>query len=246
MEVTAGKSPIGSEIMARKILVVDDEPSIVTLIQYNLEQELYEVEAVGDGIEAVKRAQNNNFDFIIMDLMLPGQDGFEATKAIRKFNPDVPILMLTAKTGEIDKVMGLELGADDYLTKPFSPQELLSRMKAIWRRTDRYSKSNVKNSGASNDAGVEINLKRKIVTKNSKPIELTPNEFKLLEYLYENSGQVLSREQILNSVWGYEFGGQTRIVDLHVSHLRDKLEDDPKHPNIIRTVRGFGYEFSQR
>jgi two-component system alkaline phosphatase synthesis response regulator PhoP len=228
--------------MAKTILVVDDEPSIVTLLTYNLEQANYQVISVDNGLAAVETVQKELADFVIMDLMLPKLDGVEATKRIRKFNEQIPIIMLTAKSSQVDKILGLELGADDYLTKPFSPQELISRIKAISRRTDRaidlaelypqVEKSNI-----------FVDFKRMTVTKNDQKVQLTPNEFKLLSYLYKNANQVLSRDQILEKVWGFEYGGQTRIVDIHISHLRDKLENDPKHPRMIKTIRGFGYEF---
>ena len=228
--------------MAMTSLVVDDEPAIVTLLTYNLKQANYQVISVDNGVDAVKEVQRGRVDFVIMDLMLPQLDGVEATKQIRKFNEQIPIIMLTAKSSEVDKILGLELGADDYLTKPFSPQELISRIKAILRRTNRVVdlKKIVPELPVT---GVTIDFKRLTVQKNEQPVALTPNEFRLLKFLFQNSNQVLSRDQILEQVWGYEYGGQTRIVDMHISHLRDKLEDDPKHPRLIKTIRGFGYEF---
>ncbi|KRN94429.1 response regulator transcription factor [Pediococcus stilesii] len=228
--------------MARTILVVDDEPSIVTLLTYNLEQANYHVISANNGLDAVETVQKESVDFIIMDLMLPKLDGIEATKQIRKFNEQVPIVMLTAKSSEVDKILGLELGADDYITKPFSPQELISRIKAILRRTDRAIDL-AKIDPSVEQADIFVDFKRMIVKRGGKTVQLTPNEFKLLRYLFKNSNQVLSRDQILENVWGYEYSGQTRIVDIHISHLRDKLENDPKHPKIIKTIRGFGYEF---
>ncbi|MBF7114989.1 response regulator transcription factor [Pediococcus pentosaceus] len=228
--------------MSKTILVVDDEPAIVTLITYNLEQANYQVVSVDNGLDAVEIVQKGLVDFVIMDLMLPQLDGIEATKRIRKFDEQIPIIMLTAKTSQVDKILGLELGADDYITKPFSPQELLSRIKVILRRTDRAI--NLAEIDPTLQAeNIAIDFKRMVVKKNNEKIQLTPNEFKLLRYLYKNANQVLSRDQILEKVWGYEYGGQTRIVDVHISHLRDKLENDPKHPQLIKTIRGFGYEF---
>ncbi|MBF7123913.1 response regulator transcription factor [Pediococcus pentosaceus] len=228
--------------MSKTILVVDDEPAIVTLITYNLEQANYQVVSVDNGLDAVEIVQKGLVDFVIMDLMLPQLDGIEATKQIRKFDEQIPIIMLTAKTSQVDKILGLELGADDYITKPFSPQELLSRIKVILRRTDRAI--NLAEIDPTLQAeNIAIDFKRMVVKKNNEKIRLTPNEFKLLRYLYKNANQVLSRDQILEKVWGYEYGGQTRIVDIHISHLRDKLENDPKHPQLIKTIRGFGYEF---
>lgn len=228
--------------MSKTILVVDDEPAIVTLITYNLEQANYQVVSVDNGLDAVEIVQKGLVDFVIMDLMLPQLDGIEATKQIRKFDEQIPIIMLTAKASQVDKILGLELGADDYITKPFSPQELLSRVKVILRRTDRAI--NLAEIDPTLQAeNIAIDFKRMVVKKNNEKIQLTPNEFKLLRYLYKNANQVLSRDQILEKVWGYEYGGQTRIVDIHISHLRDKLENDPKHPQLIKTIRGFGYEF---
>ncbi|MBF7125021.1 response regulator transcription factor [Pediococcus pentosaceus] len=228
--------------MSKTILVVDDEPAIVTLITYNLEQANYQVVSVDNGLDVVEIVQKGLVDFVIMDLMLPQLDGIEATKQIRKFDEQIPIIMLTAKTSQVDKILGLELGADDYITKPFSPQELLSRIKVILRRTDRAI--NLAEIDPTLQAeNIAIDFKRMVVKKNNEKIQLTPNEFKLLRYLYKNANQVLSRDQILEKVWGYEYGGQTRIVDIHISHLRDKLENDPKHPQLIKTIRGFGYEF---
>ena len=228
--------------MSKTILVVDDEPAIVTLITYNLEQANYQVVSVDNGLDAVEIVQKGLVDFVIMDLMLPQLDGIEANKQIRKFDEQIPIIMLTAKTSQVDKILGLELGADDYITKPFSPQELLSRIKVILRRTDRAI--NLAEIDPTLQAeNIAIDFKRMVVKKNNEKIQLTPNEFKLLRYLYKNANQVLSRDQILEKVWGYEYGGQTRIVDIHISHLRDKLENDPKHPQLIKTIRGFGYEF---
>ena len=228
--------------MSKTILVVDDEPAIVTLITYNLEQANYQVVSVDNGLDAVEIVQKGLVDFVIMDLMLPQLDGIEATKQIRKFDEQIPIIMLTAKASQVDKILGLELGADDYITKPFSPQELLSRIKVILRRTDRAI--NLAEIDPTLQAeNIAIDFKRMVVKKNNEKIQLTPNEFKLLRYLYKNAKQVLSRDQILEKVWGYEYGGQTRIVDIHISHLRDKLENDPKHPQLIKTIRGFGYEF---
>ncbi|MFA9354070.1 response regulator transcription factor [Pediococcus pentosaceus] len=228
--------------MSKTILVVDDEPAIVTLITYNLEQANYQVVSVDNGLDAVEIVQKGLVDFVIMDLMLPQLDGIEATKQIRKFDEQIPIIMLTAKASQVDKILGLELGADDYITKPFSPQELLSRIKVILRRTDRAI--NLAEIDPTLQAeNIAIDFKRMVVKKNNEKIQLTPNEFKLLRYLYKNANQVLSRDQILEKVWGYEYGGQTRIVDIHISHLRDKLENDPKHPQLIKTIRGFGYEF---
>lgn len=234
-----------------KILVVDDEPSLVTLLTYNLENSNYEVTSCNNGVEAVDLVQNNEFDFILMDLMLPRQDGLTSIKKIRQFNYNVPILILTAKSNDVDKIIGLENGADDYLTKPFSPQELLSRIKTILRRT---TSQNLPPKISENKESIDynilkvsdiiINLDKRHVFKKNERIIITPNEFEILRFLFKHTNQVVSREQIVNKIWGYDFDGNTRTVDMHISHLRDKLEDDPKHPTIIKTIRGFGYEIS--
>lgn len=226
----------------KKILVVDDEPSIVTLLKYNLEAEHYEVTAATDGNSAYDEAMRHKFDFIILDLMLPGIDGLEVTKRLRKADISTPIMMLTAKDSETDKIIGLELGADDYVTKPFSPREIVARIKAIERRVDetRFRKSNVINVG---ELHIDTGSHRILLGKER--LTLTPKEYELLIYLAEHVGQILSRERLLDQVWGYEYPGQTRMVDVQISHLREKIEVDPKNPEYIQTVRGFGYQLEE-
>lgn len=220
--------------------MVEDEPSIVTLLTYNLEQAGFQVLTAEDGNQGLKLALEEKPDFIILDIMLPGMDGIEICKKLRQEKVKTPILMLTARDDEFDKVLGLELGADDYMTKPFSPRELVARIKAIMRRT------NFENETEEDDVIVIgdllINESRHVVQFKGNPLELTPKEFELLLFFAKHRGKVLSRDQLLNGVWDFEYDGDTRIVDVHVSHLREKIEDNPKKPKYIQTIRGFGYK----
>lgn len=220
--------------------MVEDESSIVTLLTYNLEQAGFQVLTAEDGNQGLKLALEEKPDFIILDIMLPGMDGIEICKKLRQEKVKTPILMLTARDDELDKVLGLELGADDYMTKPFSPRELVARIKAIMRRT------NFENETEEDDVIVIgdllINESRHVVQFKGNPLELTPKEFELLLFFAKHRGKVLSRDQLLNGVWDFEYDGDTRIVDVHVSHLREKIEDNPKKPKYIQTIRGFGYK----
>lgn len=222
--------------MAKKILVVEDEPSIVTLLQFNLEQAGFEVIVAMDGKEALERATTDNPQLIILDLMLPQLDGLEVCKRLRSQNNMVPILMLTAKDDELDKILGLELGADDYLTKPFSPREVVARVKAILRRAEQTAQS-MPETDEIVVGELVIRPDDYEVYYRGRAVELTPKEFELLAHLARNKGRVLTREQLLNAVWDYDFVGDTRIVDVHISHLRDKIK-----PTYIKTVRGLGYK----
>ncbi|GAK12906.1 response regulator transcription factor [Geomicrobium sp. JCM 19039] len=233
--------------MSYRILVVDDEPSIVTLLTYNFEQAGYVVDAAVDGEQAVEQALAHVYDVIVLDLMLPVFDGLEVCRRLREQQVTTPILMLTAKDEEFDKVLGLELGADDYLTKPFSPRELIARVRAIIRRVEQSGKE--QNQQTEEDA----NEKQSIGDLDVYPdyheayiresrLELTPKEFELLLYLVNNKGRVLTRDQLLKAIWNYEFVGDTRIVDVHISHLREKIEPNTKKPVYIKTVRGLGYK----
>ena len=226
--------------MNRTILIVEDEPSIVTLIKYNLEKAGFLTDVVYNGEDAIKKIEKSTFDLIILDLMLPKMDGMEVCKTIRKNNNYIPILMLTAKDDEYDKIYGLEMGADDYLTKPFSPKELIARINAILRRTEQRSENVAPLVLEVGD--IKVHPDRFEAFFKGDPLELTRKEFELLVYLIQHKGQILSREQLLSSVWEYDFVGDTRIVDVQVSHLRDKFETDSKNPTYIKTVRGFGYK----
>lgn len=225
--------------MSQTILIVEDEPSIVTLIKYNLEQHNFLTEVAYDGEEAIERFNTRDYDLIILDIMLPKKDGITVCKEIRSINKHVPIIMLTAKDSEYDKIQGLEIGADDYLTKPFSPKELLARIYAILRRTNdtTLNKSHVIKNG-----DITIYPQQYKVYYKGDLLELTKKEFQVLVFLTEHKGEILSREQLLHAVWEFDFVGDSRIVDVQVSHLREKIEEDTRKPSYIKTVRGFGYK----
>ena len=237
----------GRHIMSQKVLVVDDEQSIVTLLKYNLETAGYIVEVAYDGEEALEKVNEIQPELVVLDVMLPKKDGIEVCKTIRSDKNLVPILMLTAKDDEFDRVLGLELGADDYMTKPFSPREVVARVKAILRRS-KFASEIEKADVDDEDILIEnIRIRPEFfeVYKDDELLELTPKEFELLLYLIERQGRVITREHMLNSVWNYEFAGDSRIVDVHISHLRDKLEENPKQPKLIKTVRGLGYKLER-
>lgn len=233
--------------MSQKILVVDDEQSIVTLLKYNLETAGYIVEVAYDGEEALKKVETEQPELILLDVMLPKKDGIEVCKTIRSDKNLVPILMLTAKDDEFDRVLGLELGADDYMTKPFSPREVVARVKAILRRSQFVNEIEKEDVDDEDIIIGSIRIRPEFfeVYKEDELLELTPKEFELLLYLIERQGRVITREHMLNSVWNYEFAGDSRIVDVHISHLRDKLEENPKQPKLIKTVRGLGYKLER-
>jgi len=233
--------------MAETILVVEDEPSLQETLAYNLKKEGYMVEAVGDGLVALESARKLKPDLIVLDLMLPGIDGFEVCRILRK-EMTTPILMLTARDEEIDRVVGLEVGADDYLTKPFSMRELMARVKAQLRRTrllrEEWGKqtADIPQEKLAFD-NLVINQTRREVTLNEEPLQLKPKEYELLLFLAEHKGQMLSREFILERVWGWDYIGDSRTVDVHVRWLRQKIEAEPAKPERIITVRGGGYRF---
>lgn len=227
------------------ILVVDDEEPIVTLLQFNLEQAGFKVDTAFHGIEAFEKAKETSFDLMILDLMLPKMDGLEVCKQLRLNKIFTPILMLTAKDEEFDKVLGLELGADDYMTKPFSPRELIARVRAILRRVGQNQIDANGNEKTINIGEIEILPDQYEVYFRNTPIELTPKEFELLVYLATHKGRVLTRDQLLNAVWNYDFAGDTRIVDVHISHLREKIEPNTKKPIYIKTIRGLGYKLEE-
>lgn len=235
----------------KKILVVDDEPSIVTLIKYNLEQAGFEVETAYDGEEALRMAEETKPDLMILDWMLPKFDGMEVCKDLRQRRVTIPILMLTAKDEEFDKVLGLELGADDYMTKPFSPRELIARVKAILRRVQQAPAEPVIEEEEEDDSELIKVAELKLYPEKYEAyykkqlMELTPKEFELLLFLAENKTRVLTRDQLLAAVWKYDFVGDTRIVDVHISHLRDKMEENTKKPRYIKTIRGLGYKLEE-
>lgn len=233
----------------QRLLVVDDEESIVTLLQFNLEQAGYEVTSAFNGADALNLARNNSYSLIILDLMIPEIDGLEVCKKLRQEKVMTPILMLTAKDDEFDKVLGLELGADDYMTKPFSPREVVARVKAILRRVAQFQEVEAKVDNEEfkviKFGEVEIFSENYEAYYRKEKLELTPKEFELLLYLANNKGRVLTRDQLLNAVWNYEFVGDTRIVDVHISHLREKIEPNTKKPIYIKTIRGLGYKLEE-
>ncbi|HRK98821.1 MAG TPA: response regulator transcription factor, partial [Trichococcus flocculiformis] len=231
----------------KKVLLVDDEPSIVTLLAFNLEKDGYEVTTATDGAEGYRLAISNPFDFIILDLMLPSMDGMDICKRLRQEKFDTPIMILTAKDDELEKIIGLELGADDYMTKPFSPREVLARMKAILRRTNKAVPAEpvataqpepTEDETEKIEVG-EITIFPQLyeVHVAGELIEVTPKAFELLLYMAKRANRILSREQLLNAIWNFDYAGETRIVDVHISHLREKIEKDTKNPQYIRTVR---------
>jgi len=227
---------------AKKILIVEDEKSISDIIKFNLQKEGFEIETAYDGQDGLQKALTKNPCLVLLDVMLPLMDGFTVCKKVREVST-VPIIMLTAKEEEVDKVLGLELGADDYITKPFSMRELIARIKANIRRTDLIDNAKAEPSNVQNFGSLEIDMNRYEVRKNNEVLDLTLREFELLKYLAEAEGRVFSREQLLAEVWGYEYYGDIRTVDVTVRRLREKLEDDSSNPQYIMTKRGIGYYF---
>jgi len=221
-----------------KILIVDDEPDIVELVAYNLRREGFDVSPAFDGEEALARIRKEKFDFVILDLMLPGIKGMEICRIMRNDprTKNIPIIMLTAKGEEVDKILGLEMGADDYMTKPFSPRELLARIKTVMRRSSEKTDETVVRVGK-----LAINKETYTVTKDDKPLELSSTEFRLLLYLVERRGKVFNRDQLLDAVWKDEAFVEPRTVDVHIRRLRTQIEDDPANPGYVKTKRGIGY-----
>lgn len=224
-----------------KILIVDDEEHIRELIKFNLDTNGYRTICADNGLEALRMVKSENPQLILLDVMLPNMDGYDVCKEIRRDTSisSTPIIMITAKGEEFDKVLGLELGADDYMTKPFSIRELIARVKAILRRTNIKPIDNSYSFGT-----VNIDFEKHEVTKEGAKVELTLKEFELLEILIKNKGRVMTRDFLLDEIWGYEYIGETRTVDVHIRHLRQKIEDDDKNPKYIETIRGIGYRFS--
>ncbi len=228
--------------MSAKVLIVDDEEAIVKLVSFNLEKEGFETLAAYDGREALDIIRREPLDLVVLDVMLPEMDGLSLCRQLRLDGIQVPILMLTAKDGEIDKVLGLEIGADDYLTKPFSPRELVARVRALLRRT---KEAKDEPEELLKLGSLEIFPLRYEVRRDGRELDLTSREFELLLLFCQNKGIVMSREQILEKVWGYDFYGDARVVDVHIRHLREKIEIDPSNPRYIKTVRGVGYKLQQ-
>ena len=225
--------------MSGKILLVEDEHSIAEPVIYNLKQEGFSVTHVDEGPIALEIFGEESFDLIILDLMLPEISGLDICRSIRK-ESDVPIIMVTAKDSEADRVSGLELGADDYVTKPFSVRELMSRVRAVLRRTTTTKTD--KNDKSIKSGNIEINLSKYEAKVDDKNIDLTPREFELLYAFCENEGNLMSREQIFDEIWGYSFIGNTKTLDVHIQRIREKIEKDPREPKRLVTVRGVGYK----
>jgi two-component system alkaline phosphatase synthesis response regulator PhoP len=228
--------------MEKRILLVEDEPGLVLTLTDRLKGEGYQVESARDGEAGLARAESESFDVIILDLMLPRKSGFDVCRDLRQRGVTTPILMLTARGETTDKVVGLKLGADDYLTKPFDMMELLARVEALLRRS---SAAGAGSSASVHQFGsVRVDLRSAEVTRDGKPVAVSAREFQLLRYFLEHRGATLSRDELLDQVWGYDSSTTTRTVDVHVGWLRQKLEENPKYPRYILTVHGLGYKFA--
>ena len=226
-----------------KVLIVEDEANIRQLVKYNLEKESYQVIEAEDGVQGLRLAKTEKPDLVLLDLMLPQMDGLEVCRSLKgnQATAALPIIMLTAKSEEIDKVIGLDLGADDYMTKPFSPRELVARVKAVLRRSQKETSL----PGELAVGRLRFNFSRYEVHMGNAKLELTPKEYELLKMLATNLGKVFTREQLLEKVWGYEYFGDTRTVDVHVRHLRAKMAGDPETADTLETIRGFGYRLRE-
>lgn len=231
----------------KRILIVDDEENILELLKYNLEKNGFEVVPKDNGEDALEEMEREDFDLVLLDLMLPGIDGLEVLKTIRGHQriKNIPVIMLTAKNEEIDTVLGLEMGADDYIGKPFGVHELLARVKALLRRNDRtkIEKDASQEFDIIDIDNIKINKSTQEVTINGENVELTLKEFEVLYLLAKNKGRVFGRDYLLEKIWGYDYLGETRTVDVHIRNLRKKIEEDDKNPKHIKTVRGIGYKY---
>ncbi len=226
-----------------KILLVDDDKNICELVCYNLQKEGFFVDSAMDGRTGLKMACSGNYDLIILDIMLPGINGTEICKNLRRENgvSRVPIIILSARGDEVDRVVGLEIGADDYVVKPFSPRELLARVNALLRRVEMTASKEPESILVIE--GIELDNKTRNVKVDGVNIDFTPKEFAMMELLMRNSGQAFSRDYLLEKIWGYDYVGDTRTVDVHVRHIRQKIEKDPANPQLLQTVRSYGYRF---
>jgi len=229
--------------VSRRILLVEDEPGLVMTLTDRLIAEGYDVESEGDAVRGLARGSTGSFDAILLDIMLPGGSGFDVCRTLRQRGVQTPILMLTARGQVVDRVVGLKLGADDYLVKPFEMAELLARIEALLRRGAGPVSSATAVTEIFRFGEISIDFRKAEVTKSGQPIELSAREFKLLRYFVEHRGAALSRDELLNEVWGYNAMPSTRTVDVHVAWLRQKIEDNPRHPQYIHTVHGLGYKF---
>jgi len=226
-----------------RVLIIEDEPGLVLALTQRLVSEGYAVEAAADGEEGLARGASEAFDVIVLDLMLPRKSGFDVCRDLRQRGVNTPIIMLTARGQVVDRVVGLKLGADDYLTKPFAMMELLARIEALLRRAATSMVPSASSPDRYQFGGLCVDFRRTTVTRNKKRVDMSAREFKLLRYLIEHPGATISRDELLNEVWGYNTLTTTRTVDVHISLLRQKIEDDPRHPKSIVTIHGFGYKF---
>ena len=245
MDIQTGATGLDTrrvKMSTKKVLIIEDEKSIADIIRFNLVKEAFETDSAYEGRTGLEKALSIKPDLILLDVMLPEMDGFQVCKKVRETST-VPIVMLTAKEEEVDKVLWLELGADDYITKPFGMRELIARIKANIRRTDLMNNLQDAPSNIQEFGNLSIDMNRYEVRKDDAPLELTLREFELLKYLAERENRVFSREQLLEEVWGYEYYGDIRTVDVTVRRLREKLEDDSSNPKYIMTKRGIGYYF---
>jgi len=243
----AGRMTDNHEIEPRRILIIEDDQEIADLISLHLNDLNYETAHCDNGIDGLNRALEEKFDFIVLDLTLPGMDGFDICRRVRRELPLVPILMLTSKVEEMDRVLGLELGADDYLTKPFSVRELVARIKAIFRRVESMANrtDGVEEETVRRIGDLEIDIRNRKISLAGNPVELTVKEFDLLKLFSSNPGRAYSRKELLELVWGYQFEGYDHTVNSHINRLRAKIEKDPANPGYIRTVWGYGYRFAE-
>jgi len=225
-----------------KILIIEDEASFSEALSFLLQKEGYSINIADNGKDGLEQFKSQDFDLVLLDLMIPELSGIEVCRAIRATS-QVPIIMLTAKDSEIDKVVGLELGADDYVTKPYSSRELVARIKAVLRRGSIEPDSLSDNSGVHEVAGIRMDTERHQVSVHGKQIALPLKEFELLEFLLRNAGRVLTRGQLIDRVWGGDYYGDTKTLDVHIKRLRSKIESDPANPVLIQTIRGLGYKF---
>jgi two-component system alkaline phosphatase synthesis response regulator PhoP len=226
--------------VSARVLLVEDEPGLVLTLTDRLTAEGYRVESATNGNVALERASGEAFDIILLDVMLPGRDGFDVCRTLRQRGVSAPILMLTARGQVVDRVVGLRLGADDYLTKPFEMMELLARIEALLRRAPQSAPPSIEQFQFGS---LRVDFRRAEVEKDGVPLELSAREFKLLCYFIEHRGATISRDELLNEVWGYNAMPSTRTVDVHIAWLRQKIEDNPKHPQFIQTIHGLGYKF---
>lgn len=230
--------------MSKRVLIVDDEKAIVDILEFNLQRDGYEALKAYDGPEGLRMVREENPDLVLLDVMLPGMDGFTVCRTLRAEGNDVPIVMITAREEETDKVFGLEIGADDYVTKPFSMRELLARVKANMRRTAPPAPG-TESGDVIRMRDLVIDMDRHTVSKNGRDLDLTQREYELVRFLAQNPGKVVSRQELMSQVWQYEYFGDLRAVDVAVRRLREKLEDNPAEPDYVRTRRGVGYYFAE-